>query len=293
MSFGQSALAAPGGPTSRLAVTPALRRLRPGLVLAGVLVLFFVVAAIAPSLLTGRDPLKIDLAASLQPPSLDHIFGTDQSGRDLYARIVYGARQSLLIGVGATALSMALALTLGMAAGLGGRFVDAVVNRVLEVLFSFPVLLLALLFVTVFGPSATTQIVAVAIGTAPGYARMIRGQVLAVRDSGYVEAAHALGHSYGRTVRRHIFPNAMRPLVAVVTLGVGQSIVWASGLSFLGLGVPPPAPEWGALLDAGRNYITQAWWLEVTPGLAIVAIALAATSLGRYLQQRLEGALPR
>jgi peptide/nickel transport system permease protein len=270
-----------------------LRGLRPGLTLAGLLIGFFAVAAVAPSLLTSKDPLQIDLAATLQAPSLHHLFGTDQSGRDVYTRVVYGARQSLLIGLGATALSMTIAIALGVASGLGGRLVDLVINRVIEVLFSFPVLLLALLFVTIFGLSLTTQIVAVGIGTAPGYARMIRGQVLAVRDSGYVEAAHALGHSYGQVVRRHIFPNAMRPLVAVVTLGVGQSIVWASGMAFLGLGVPPPAPEWGALLDAGRNYVTRAWWLEVTPGLAIVAIALAVTALGRYLQQRLEGATAR
>jgi peptide/nickel transport system permease protein len=139
----------------------------------------------------------------------------------------------------------------------------------------------------------TTEIVAVGLGTAPGYARMVRGQVLAVRDSGYVEAARALGHPYGSIVRRHIFPNAMRPLVVVMTLGVGQSIVWASGIAFLGLGVPPPSPEWGALLNAGRNYITQAWWLEVMPGVAIVVFALSLTTLGRYLQQRLEGGVRR
>jgi peptide/nickel transport system permease protein len=267
-----------------------LRGLRPGLILGGLVVVFFAVAAIAPSLLTTRDPLQIDLAASLQSPSLAHLLGTDQSGRDVYTRIIYGARQSLLIGLGATALSITLAIILGVASGLGSRPVDLVINRIIEVLFSFPVLLLALLFVTIFGLSVTTEIVAVGIGTAPGYARMIRGQVLAVRGSGYVEAARALGHSSGRVAVRHIFPNAMRPLVAVVTLGVGQSIVWASGMAFLGLGVPPPTPEWGALLDAGRNYVTRAWWLEVMPGLAIVTIALAVTALGRYLQRRLEGA---
>ena len=147
-----------------------------------------------------------------------------------------------------------------------------------------------MLFVTIYGPSVTTQIIAVGLGTAPGYARMIRGQVLSVRNSGYVEAAHALGHSRWTVLRRHVFPNAMRPLVAVITLGIGQSIVWASGLAFLGLGVAPPSPEWGALLDAAACFITRAWWLEVMPGLAIVAIALAATSLGQFIQKKLEGA---
>lgn len=272
---------------------PAARRIRPGVVIAAALVLFLAVAAIAPGLLTSQDPLRIDLSAVLRPPSVEHWFGTDQSGRDVYARIVYGARQSLFIGLGATAIGMSAAVLLGVLAGLGGRWIDAVVNRIVEVLFSFPALLLALLFVTVFGAGALTQAVAVGVGTAPGYARMIRGQVIAVRDSGYVEAAHALGHPYGRVLRRHILPNAMRPLVALVTLGVGQSIVWASGLAFLGLGVAPPSPEWGALLDAGRNYITRAWWLEVMPGLTIVAIALAVTALGRYVSERLEGGSAR
>ncbi|MFT4471217.1 ABC transporter permease [Arthrobacter sulfonylureivorans] len=253
-------------------------------------VLFFVLAALAPHLLTGRDPFAIDLPNALQAPSLTHPFGTDQSGRDLYTRVVYGTRESLLIGLGATGLSMAIAVVLGVVSGLGGKIFDGLISRSLEVLFAFPVLLLAMLFVTVYGPSVTTQIVAVGLGTAPGYARMIRGQVLAVKNSGYVEAAHALGHSRWTVLRQHVFPNAMRPLVAVVTLGIGQSIVWASGLAFLGLGVAPPSPEWGALLDAGRMFITRAWWLEVMPGLAIVAIALAATVLGHHLQKKLEGA---
>jgi peptide/nickel transport system permease protein len=133
-------------------------------------------------------------------------------------------------------------------------------------------------------------IIAVGIGSAPGYARMVRGQVIAVRQAAYVEAAGALGHGRWAVIRRHLFPNAMRPLVAMITLGIGQSIVWASGLAFLGLGVAPPSPEWGALLDSGRLYITTEWWLEVLPGLVIVTVALSATTLGRALQHQLEGA---
>jgi peptide/nickel transport system permease protein len=288
---------APGGAPAparfRLAVPEWVRGFRPGLVLAGLVVAFFVVAMIVPSLLTGHDPYAVNLEETLKAPSAAHIMGTDQSGRDLYARIVYGARESLLIGLGATALGMGIAILLGTLAGLGNKWVDGLIGRGVEVMFAFPILLLALLFVAVFGPSVTTEIVAVGLGTAPGYARMVRGQMLAVRDSGYVEAARALGHPYGSIVRRHIFPNAMRPLVVVMTLGVGQSIVWASGIAFLGLGVPPPSPEWGALLNAGRNYITQAWWLEVMPGLAIVLFSLALTTLGRDLQQRLEGGITR
>lgn len=270
----------------------ALRRVPVGALVSAAVVLFFVVAALAPRWLTGGDPFAIDLSAALQGPSAQHWLGTDQSGRDLYTRVVYGTRESLLIGLGATALAVGIAVVLGLASGLGARWVDGLVTRGLEVLFAFPVLLLAMLFVTIYGPSVTTQVIAVGLGTAPGYARMIRGQVLSVRTSGYVEAAHALGHSRARILRRHLLPNATRPLVAVVTLGVGQSIVWASGLAFLGLGVAPPSPEWGALLDAGRLFITHAWWLEVMPGLAIVALALASTTLGRFIQSNLEGARP-
>jgi peptide/nickel transport system permease protein len=294
MSSGLSSAA----PSGRRAATPLAlpawaHRLGPGVIAAAIVVAFFLIAVIAPSLLAGQSPFAINLADTLQAPSLHHLMGTDQSGRDLLARIVYGARQSLLIGIGATALSMSIAIVLGVVAGLSGGLVDGAINRGIEVLFAFPVLLLALLFVAVFGPSATTEIVAVGLGTAPGYARMIRGQVLAVRGSAYVEAAQALGHPFPRIVRRHIFPNAMRPLVVLGTLGVGQSIVWASGLAFLGLGVPPPAPEWGALLDAGRNYVTQAWWVEVMPGIAIVAFALSLTAIGRHIQNELEGGLAR
>jgi peptide/nickel transport system permease protein len=258
-------------------------------IIAGLVVLFFAVAFVAPSLLATGSPVNIDLTHALQAPSLHHIFGTDESGRDVYTRVIYGARESLLIGLGATGLAMSLAVILGTTAGLVGGLVDGIISRVGEIMFAFPVLMLALLFVAVFGPSVLTELIAVGISSAPGYARMIRGQVLAVRGSGYVEAAHALGHPSGRVIRRHILPNAMRPMVVVTTLGIGQSIVWASGLAFLGLGAAPPSPEWGALLDAGREYITQAWWLEMMPGLAIVLLALSLTTIGRYIQQRLEG----
>ncbi|MDP2712578.1 MAG: ABC transporter permease [Solirubrobacteraceae bacterium] len=266
-----------------------LRSLPVGVRIAGAIVALYLLAAVLPGLLQPHDPFATDLDAALQGPSVAHPFGTDQSGRDVLSRVIEGTRQSLAIGVGATALSFVFALALGIAAGLGGKLVDGAINRFLEVLFAFPILFVALLFVAVFGQSVTTQIIAVAIGTAPGYARIIRGQFLTVKGSAYVEAARAVGHSYGKIVRQHVFPNAMRPLVVMFTLGVGQAIVWASGLAFLGLGVAPPSPEWGALLDAGRAYVTSAWWLELTPGLAIVVFALSVTIVGRHVQERLEG----
>jgi peptide/nickel transport system permease protein len=265
------------------------RRLPPlDLLAAGLLLAVLAVAAIVPQLLATHDPFALDYAAALQAPSPAHWFGTDESGRDLYSRVIHGARESLLIGLGAAAVGVVLAIVLGALAALGPKPVAAVIDRFVEVLFAFPALLLALLLIAVAGPSALTQILAVGLGTAPGYARMVRGQVLSAKRSAYVQAAVALGHSPARIVRAHILPNALRPLVAIFALSVGQSIVWASSLSFLGLGVAPPSPEWGALLDAGRAYIVQAGWLVVIPGLVIVALALAATATGRHLQAGLE-----
>ncbi|MGY3443213.1 peptide/nickel transport system permease protein [Bradyrhizobium sp. USDA 4473] len=233
------------------------------------IIVFFGLAAIAPKVLQTHDPLAIDLSSSLRSPSITHWLGTDQLGRDVYSRVLEGAGQSLAIGLGATALSMSIALILGVAAALAGGVCDSLLSRFFDLLFAIPTLLLALVFVTIFGPSVSTEIIAVGLGTAPGYARMIRGQMLSVKGTAYVEAAKALGHPFPRIVWRHILPNAMSPLTAMVTIGVGQAIIWASGLAFLGLGVAPPAPEWGALLNAGRNYVIYAWWLEIIPGLAV------------------------
>jgi peptide/nickel transport system permease protein len=274
------------GPLARLRGA----RIRLGILVPSLIATFFLLAVIDPALLASGSPYTVNLLHTLLPPSLAHPFGTDDAGRDLYTRVVYGARESLGIGLGATGLAMGIAIAGGFVGGMAGGVADAVVARVLEVAFSFPVMLLALLLIAIRGPSAGTEVIAVGIGSAPGYARMVRGQVLAVRKADYISAAAALGHSRLAVIRRHLFPNAMRPLVAVTTLGIGQSIVWASGLAFLGLGVAPPSPEWGALLDSGRDYLTTAWWLEIMPGVVIILVAVSVTSLGRTLQHRLEGA---
>ncbi|MBI3215095.1 MAG: ABC transporter permease [Mycobacterium sp.] len=271
---------------------PGTRRFRPAVWLAALFLVLVLAWAVAPGAFTSETPFDTDIEAALQSPSLQHWFGTDASGRDIFTRVVFGARSSLLIGTGATALALVFAIAFGFAAGLGGRFTDGAISRFLEVVLAIPGLLIALLFVAMFGPGVATEIVAVALGSAAGYAWMVRGQVIAVKDSGYVNAAVALGHKRSRIIARHVFPNAMRPLVALATLGVGQSIVWASSLSFLGLGVAPPAPEWGAMLDAGRDFVSTAWWLELFPGLAIVGCTLSVTVLGRHWQQRIEGRLP-
>lgn len=246
---------------------------------------FFVLAAIAPSLLAPFDPLAINPAAAFSPPGPAHLLGTDESGRDIYSRIIHGARPSLLIGAAATAIGLGLALALGTIAGFGGKWLDFGVGRVLEVLFALPGLLLALVFIALAGPGVGTTVIAVGLTTAPGYARMIRAQIIALRTSPMVEAATVLGRTRARILGTHILPNALAPIAVLGTLGLGQAVVWAASLSFLGLGAPPPAPEWGAMLSAGRTYLALAWWMTFFPGLAIVLIAAASTVLSRALKQ--------
>lgn len=272
------------------AARPARRRRRvsPSLIASIVLAVLFTLAAVVPTVLATHDPTAQGFADALQAPSFAHWFGTDEAGRDLYSRVVFGTRESLLIGIGAAGIALVAALVLGAIAALADRVTRAIVNRLIEVVFAFPSLLLALLLVSILGPSPWTQVVAVGVSTAPGYARMVRGQILSAKNAGYVEAARALGHGWWRILGRHVLPNAIRPLVAVFTMAIGQSIVWASGLSFLGLGVAPPSSEWGALLDAGRSSILQAPWLTFIPGLVILVLALTATTIGTHIQNSLE-----
>lgn len=243
--------------------------------------------ALLPGLVAPGDPQAIDPSQAFQPPSWQHWFGTDESGRDLLRRVVHGAGPSLLIGVAATAVGLALGLVLGSAAGLGPRWLDFGTSRVMEVLFAFPGLLLALLFIAIAGPGVATSTIAVGLATAPGYGRLIRTRLLALRAAPYVESAIVLGRPAPVVFARTLLPGVVRTLFVLATLGVGQSVVWASSLSYLGLGVPPPAAEWGALLDAGRVYLDTAWWLTFFPGLVIVATAASATVLGRSWQKRM------
>lgn len=262
-----------------------------GPLLALIFLAFLIVAALLPQLFTHADPLAIVPHDAFHPPGWAHWFGTDQSGRDIFSRVIYGTRQSLLIGLAATVLAMSIAIALGLLGGLGGARLDRGVGWLLEILFAFPSLVLALLFVAVFGSGIGPLIVATGLGAAPGYARMVRGQVLAVRNAGYIEAAVALGHPTRRIILRQLLPNAMRPLIVTLTMGIGQAIVWTSALSFLGLGAKPPAPEWGTMLSMGRDFVANAWWLTFFPGVFIVLTTLSTTVAGRYLQQRLEGRL--
>jgi peptide/nickel transport system permease protein len=276
--------------TAAASAAPVRRaRPNPGEILALGFVLFLLIATVSPGILTTIDPNAISARDAFQGPSFDHWFGTDESGRDIYSRVVAGTSTSLLIGVSATAIGLVLGLILGVLAGFGGRVLDFTVSRTIEVLFAFPGLLLALLVIVIAGPGPVTATIAVGLSTAPGYARIIRGQLVGIRSSAYVESARVLGHGPWRILTRHILPNALAPLMVLATLGIGQAVVWAAALSYLGLGAQPPAAEWGAMLSAGRTYIGTAWWLTVFPGLMIVLTTIATTVIGRSLTRRTAG----
>ncbi|KPI20807.1 ABC-type transporter, integral membrane subunit [Actinobacteria bacterium OK074] len=258
----------------------------PTVLLAGALLLVVVAVAVAPGLFTAGSPTTTHPLAALRGPSPAHWLGTDQLGRDLLTRILYGARPSLLLGFGSTVLSVVGGAALGLAAALGGRAADHLLMRLADILLALPALLLALLVVTVLGPGTGNVMTAIGIAFVPGYARLVRAEALVVRRSGYVESAVALGLPRRRIVLRHVLPNALAPLLTLATVGFGTALISASGLSFLGLGPAAPSPEWGALLFAGRDFLQTAWWLGVFPGTAVTTTVIAVNVVGRFAQQR-------
>jgi peptide/nickel transport system permease protein len=245
-------------------------------------------AAIVPGLVAQADPLYADPLASHLPPSAEHWAGTDLQGRDVFSRIVYGARYSLAIGIGATALSAALGVVLGVIAGTGPTQVDYVISRGIDILGAFPAILFALVIITFTGRGPVNLIIALGIGGIPTFARLIRTQVLVTSTSSFVEQSRTFGLSGARLTLRHVLPNALGVLPVVATIGLGTAIIGSSSLSFLGRGPQPPAAEWGLILAESRNYLRQAWWGAVFPGVALTAVVIAATVLGRYLQRRYE-----
>jgi peptide/nickel transport system permease protein len=264
-------------------------RLRPGLTLAGIFVAAVVVAAVVPGLLAPHDPLAIGTDGAFLPPGADHLLGTDESGRDVLSRIVYGARPSLLMGLGATAIAVTGGTVLGLLAGLGNRFTESLVMRLVDVVLSVPELLLALVVITLAGTGTTNALFAVAFASIPSYARIVRAQTHIVRRSVYVEAATALGIRRAGVVARHVLPNAIRPVLVLSTIGIGTAISAGAALSFLGLGAKPPAAEWGDMLSVGLQYISNDWLAVAVPGAAITLTVLSITVLGRELRRRSEG----
>jgi peptide/nickel transport system permease protein len=269
----------------------AVRRSAPNAAVwvAGAFLIVLLVSALVPALFTSADPLKADIAHALQAPNLAHPFGTDQAGRDVFSRVLYGSRFSLAIGFGATAIALLCGLVIGALAGVMRQLGDGVLSRAIEIIMAFPEFLLALMVIAVIGPGEGSLLVAVAIAVIPAYARVARVQTLVVKRAGYVEAARTLGVPRMTTVVRHVVPNTLGPLLVMATMGIGTAITAAAGLSFLGLGPKPPTPEWGLILSEGRNFLASAWWIAVFPGLVITATVIATSTVGRYLHARGRG----
>lgn len=258
-------------------------------VLLTVLAALLVLIVVAPEWFAPFPPLLADQTASLQPPSASHPLGTDPIGRDVLSRILHGARYSLSIGVGATVIAAVVGSLLGLVAGLAPRTIDEVLVRLLDVINAIPEILLALVVIAVIGPGPLNIILAIGIASIPRFARVVRVQVLALQHSGWVEIALTQGIPHWRRVVKHILPNTIGPVVVLLTIGTGSAILNAAGLSFLGLGPQPPAPEWGALLAESRDYFHLGWWVAVFPGLAVLLTVSLITIVGRRLQQRFEG----
>jgi len=256
----------------------------PGLLLPLAFVLMLVVAVPEPQWFTSRMPDAVDLDAIFAPPDASHWFGGDQLGRDVFTRVVYGASLSLTIGLGATAMACIGGIILGISAALAPPVIRWPLVRCIDILLAFPEILLALLVIVVLGRGPLNTLWAVGFGSMAGYARLIRSQVLQVRLSGYVEHAVVLGEPAWTIVTRHILPNTTRPLMVLATIGVGTSILTGSSLSFVGLGVVPPSPEWGALLADGRNFLDIAPWISLLPATVVAISVISVTLLGRRLQ---------
>ncbi len=276
-------------PPRPLTALRELPRPRPAVLLGSLGVALLLVAALWPDLLSSADPTAGQQLDAYRGPSAAHWFGTDQLGRDVYARIVHGAAQSLFIGVGATAIGAAGGLVLGLLAAVGGRFADEALMRLLDVLLALPGLLLALVVITVVGPGNLNTALAIGIAEVAAYTRLVRSKALTVRSAGYVEAARVVGHRRTRVVLRHVLPNSVGPLLALAVVGVGRAMIEGSALSFLGLGAQPPTPEWGSMLADGRNALGIAWWTAVAPGVAVTLAVVAITVVGRRFQARFEG----
>jgi peptide/nickel transport system permease protein len=262
---------------------------RPGLSLAALFLLLLALAVAVPNLLAPADPLLVDSAKSFLPPGAGHLLGTDDSGRDVLSRMIYGARLSLTIGFAATAIAAVGGVVIGLLAGLSHRVVEAAVMRFLDVALAVPELLLALVVITLLGGGTQNAIWALGVGGIPYYARLVRAQAHVVRRSPYVEAATTLGLSRFRVIVRHVLPNSIKPLLVLATIGVGAMIGAGASLSFLGLGAAPPSPEWGATLSVGRNFIDNAPWLILVPGVTLTLTVVSIAVVGRELRRRSEG----
>jgi peptide/nickel transport system permease protein len=244
-------------------------------------------AVLAP-LLPLANPIQIDSPNALYSPGTPFLFGSDQYGRDVFSRVIYGGRVSLMVGPIAVVIALVPGVAVGLVAGYYGRWLDTLLMRIVDVMLAFPGILLALGIVAVLGPSLTSLMIAVGISSIPTYARLTRGSVLSARENLYVDAARVVGARDSTILLRHILPNVVAPVIVVSTLGVGAAILVAATLSFLGLGSQPPTPEWGRMLSEGRQYLREEWWIATFPGVAIMLTVLALNVLGDGLRDALD-----
>ena len=253
-------------------------------VLGVVLVGLMVGGAVFADVLTVYDPNQISPRDRFLPPSAEHFLGTDQLGRDLFARVLHGGRIALSVALAATAISLVIGITLGLIAGYGPRWLDNLMILLFDSIKSFPTVMLALALVTLFGPSLTAVVVVVVLVNVPGYARIIRTQTLALKSAEFVTAAQSMGASPARILRMHILPNVIGPLLILAAMDIPVVIAIEAGMSFLGLGVRPPTPSWGAILNDGFTAIRDTPWIAVAGGLPIILTTLGFTFLGETLR---------
>jgi peptide/nickel transport system permease protein len=259
-----------------------------GVPLAGAIIILVILAALFAPLIAPYDPIDTAPRESLLSPSADHLLGTDQLGRDVFSRIVYGSRVSILVGIIAVGVAIVAGVPLGLISGYFGGLVDHAIMRAMDAIIAFPALVLALAIVGAVGPGTFQIMVAIGISSIPLYARLTRGQVLAIREQDYIEAARSLGMSNARLLWRHVLPNSLSPLIVQASLGVAFAILAEAGLSFLGVGVQPPSPTWGGMLSQALPLIERASHLSIFPGLAIFITVLAINMLGDALRDVLD-----
>lgn len=252
-----------------------------------VLLLAWIMAAVFAPLIAPYDPNGL-VGRARQAPSLTHWFGTDQLGRDMLSRVIYGSRISLALGAISVVFGVVPGVVLGLAAGYFGGWVDALISRFVDAMLAFPSIILALVIIAALGPGIFNVMAAVGISAIPEYARLMRGSVLSVKSQPYVEAAWLVGNGPMRIMARHIFVNANAPLVVFTTLQVGNAILVGAGLSFLGLGAQPPTAEWGLMSSEGRELLRRAWWISAFPGLAILTVVIAFNLIGDGLRAALD-----
>jgi peptide/nickel transport system permease protein len=265
----------------------------PSALVGGTILLVFVLLALCAPLASPYDPIKTNQRTSLKAPSMEHPLGTDRFGRDVFSRIVWGARLSLPVGFVSVVIAAVIGVTFGLVAGFYGGRIDAVIMRLVDLLLAFPGILLALAIVAILGGSLVNLMIAVGIAAIPDYVRITRGAVLSVKQREFVTAARTVGARDVQIALRHILPNILPPVIVVATLGIASAIITASALSFLGLGIKPPAPEWGNMLAEGRQFMQRAWWVAFFPGLAIMLTVLSINLLGDGLRDVLDPRMKR